>query len=84
MHGGDTCAWNPNVSLSPLSKHKEQAEIHAKHMVNNPRGMLPTHLHAIERRTIFQCVVSHGGQPCMRRHVYMEPPCTAVRPIETQ
>ena len=46
----DTCAWNPHVSLSPLLKHKEQVETHAKHMVNNPRGMLPTHLHAFERR----------------------------------
>ena len=50
MHGRTPVHGTPYVSLFPLSKHKEQVETHAKHMVNNPRGMLPTHLHAFERR----------------------------------
>ena len=61
----------PHVSLSPLSKYKGQVETHAKNIVNNPRGMLHTHLHALEGGTNFQCVVSHGGQPYMGRHVCM-------------
>ena len=41
-----------------------------KHMVNNPRGMLPTHLHAYERRDkLPMCGLSWGtamhGQPCI-------------------
>ena len=32
----------------------------------------------------FRCVVSHGGQPCVGRHMCMEPQCTAIHPIETQ
>ena len=57
----DTCAWNPHVQLSPLSKHKEQVETHAKHTLNNRRGMLPTHLHAFERRdNIGMCGFSWG------------------------
>ena len=48
---GDSHAWadmytfNPYVQLSALLKRNKQAVIHAKHMVNNPRGtFLPTHM----------------------------------------
>ena len=87
---GDSHAWadmytlNPHVQLSALFKRKKRVVAYAKHTVNNPRGtFLPTHMF-LKGGTDFQFVVSNGGQPCMGRHVYMEPPCTVVRPIETQ
>ena len=76
----DTCVWNPHVSLSPLSKHKEQVETHAKHMVNNSRGMLCTHLHAFEMRDKLPiCGFSWGtamdGQTSIHgTHMYSCPP----------
>ena len=93
MHGRTPVSGTPMCRCPPpppppppLSKHKEQVETHAKHMVNNPgRGAcsLPIFMH-LKGGTNFQCVISHGGQPCMGRHVYMEPTCTTVRSIETQ
>ena len=77
--GGHLCMEPPFVAV-PLSKHKEQVETRAKHMVNNPRGMLPTHLHAFERRDkLPMCGFSRGtamhGQPCVHgTPVYNRPP----------
>ena len=84
-HGwADIYTWNPYVQLSALLKRNKQAVAYAKHMVNNPRGMfLPTYT-PLKGGTHFQFVVSHGGQPCMARHLCMEPSCMAVPPIETQ
>ena len=67
--GGHLCLEHPCVA-APLSKHEEQVETHTKHMVNNPGGMLPTHLHAFERRDkLPMCGFSWGtamhGQTCI-------------------
>ena len=50
MHGRTHVHGTPMCRCPLLSKHKEQVETHAKHMVNNSRGMLCTHLHAFEMR----------------------------------
>ena len=50
MHGRTNVHGTPMCRCPLLSKHKEQVETHAKHMVNNSRGMLCTHLHAFEMR----------------------------------
>ena len=53
-HGGRAWAgmytWNPHEQLSAQLKFNKQAVAYAKNIVNNPRGMLPTHLHAFERQ----------------------------------
>ena len=50
MHERTLYALNPHVQLSAQLKRTKQFVAYAEHMVNNPRGMLPTHLDAFERR----------------------------------
>ena len=68
----DACAWSPLVRLSALLKPNKQMSTDAKLMVENPRGT-PS----------MQTDSKVGQNPCLARHLCMEPPCTAVRTIET-
>ena len=69
----DKCAWNPHVSLSSPFETQRTGGNSYYNMINNARGMpLPIQMHA-KGGSDFQCVVTHGWQPCMRGHLCMEP-----------
>ena len=80
----DIYAWKPHVQLSALLKDNKKAVTYAEHMVNNPKGMLPNHLDAIERRDIIPVrgfpwgTAMHGqtpvhGSPDVRLSALWEP-----------
>ena len=65
----DIYAWNPHVQLPALLN--KQAVTYAEHMVDNPRGMLPTHLDAFERRDRLPlCSFAWGTAMHGHKHVH--------------
>ena len=69
---GDIHAWADTFAWSPHESLETQQTI--GHLYRGGGG----------GGADFRCVVSHGGQPCVGRHMCMEPQCTAIHPIETQ
>ena len=77
-------AWNPHVQLSALLKSNKQAVAYAQHMVNNPRGLLPTQLDAIERRDRLPICCFAWGTAMHGRTPMHGTPMYSCPPFETQ
>ena len=68
----DIYAWNPHVQLPALLN--KQAVTYTEPMVDNPRGMLPTHLDAFERRDRLPlCSFVWGTAMHGQKHVHETP-----------